>query len=112
MDIFTETYQVINGKTVTNRQLEVLSAVGKHGSMTAAASVLEISVPAVHKYVSQIESAAGVPITESTPMGTRLTEVGQTIIDKHHAAELRCRNDRRFTVCCSPVTEEIGRAHV
>lgn len=107
MEIRTETYQVINGNTVTNRQLEVLSAVGKYGSMTAAATALEISVPVVHKYVSQIEKAAGVPISESTPMGTRLTEAGQKIVDLHNATELRCRHDRRFTVCCSPVTEDL-----
>lgn len=107
MEIRTKTYQVINDKTVTNRQLEILSAVEKHGSMTAAAAALGISVPVVHKYISQIEKAAGVPITESTPMGTILTESGKTIVEKHNATELRCRDDRRFTVCCSPVTEDL-----
>ncbi len=107
MDIRTETYQVINGKTVTNRQLEVLSAVGDHGSMTSAASDLGISVPVVHKYVSQIEEAAGIPVTVSTPLGTKLTDAGKEIVEKHIATELRCRDDRKFTVCCSPVTEDL-----
>jgi len=107
VEIRTETYQVINGKTVTNRQLEVLSAVGSHGSLTAAAASLGVSVPVVHKYVSQIEDAAGLPITVSTPLGTRLTAAGKEIVDKHNATELRCKDDRRFTVCCSPVTEDL-----
>ncbi len=107
MDIRTKTYQSINGKTVTNRQLEVLSAVGISGSMTSAALSLGISVPVVHKYVSQIEEAAGIPVTISTPAGTRLTAAGKEIVDKHNATELRCQDDRRFTICCSPVTEDL-----
>ncbi|MGE4577688.1 MAG: LysR family transcriptional regulator, partial [Candidatus Methanomethylophilaceae archaeon] len=107
MDIRTETYQVINGKTVTNRQLEVLSAVRRSGSMTAAAAELGISVPVVHKYVSQVEAAAGIPVTVSTPAGTRLTAAGREILDKHQATTLRCRDERRFTICCSPVTEDL-----
>ena len=107
MDIRTETYQVINGKTVTNRQLEVLSAVLRSGSMTAAAAELGISVPVIHKYVSQVEAAAGIPVTVSTPSGTRLTAAGREILDKHQATTLRCRDERRFTICCSPVTEDL-----
>lgn len=105
MDIRTKTYQTINGKTVTNRQLEVLSAVGTSGSMTSAALSLGISVPVVHKYISQIEAAAGTPVTVSTPSGTSLTATGKQIVEKHKATELRCQDNRRFTICCSPVTE-------
>ena len=107
MDIRTETYQVINGKTVTNRQLEILSAVGEHGSMTSAASALGISVPVVHKYVSYIGEAAGIPVAISTPLGTSLTDAGREIVERHIATELRCRDDRKFTICCSPVTEDL-----
>lgn len=107
MDIRTRTHLVINGKTVTTRQLEVLERVKARGSMTAAAEDLGISAPAVHKYITHIEEAAEVPIYVSTPLGTRLTAAGREIADTFAAMELRCRKERRFTICCSPVTEDL-----
>lgn len=107
VDIRLRTEQVINGQTVTNRQLEALWTVGKTGSMSAAAKRLGISVPVVHRYIANIESAAGEPVTKSTPSGTRLTEAGKVISDLFAAGEARCRDDRGFTVACSPVTEDL-----
>ena len=40
MDIRTRTEQLINGQSVTNRQLQTLLAVARTGSMTAAAKEL------------------------------------------------------------------------
>ena len=107
MDVKVRTELIINGQTVTNRQLEALWAVAKTGSMSAAAKKLGVSVPVVHRYVTNIEAAAGEEVTKSTPMGTRLTPAGKRIADMYMAAEARCRDDRGFTVACSPVTEDL-----
>ncbi len=107
MEIRVRTEQIINGQGVTNRQLEALIAVAKTGSMTAAARELGISVPVVHRYISNIESAAGVPVTVSTPSGTSLTAVGKEIAERFTESAARVSDDRGCTVCCSPVTEAL-----
>lgn len=107
MEIKIRTEQIINGQSITNRQLEALWAVGKAGSMSAAAKKLGVSVPVIHRYVTNIESAAGEPVTKSTPMGTVLTAAGKQISDMYMAGEARCSDDHGFTVACSPVTEDL-----
>jgi len=107
VEVRVRTEQVINGQTVTNRQLETLAAVGRTGSMTAAAKGLGVSVPVVHRYVACVEAAAGSPVTVSTPAGTKLTAVGKEIADRFAATEARCRDDHGFLICCSPVTEDL-----
>ena len=107
MDIKIRTEQVINGQPITNRQLEALRTVAKTGSMSAAAKKLGVSIPVIHRFITNIESAAGEPVTKSTPMGTMLTEAGKLIADRYAAAEARCSDDRGFTVACSPVTEDL-----
>ena len=107
MDPKIETSQVINGRTVTHRQLETLKAVSETGSMTSAAKSLGISVPVVHKYVRLIEEVVESPVTASTPMGTTLTREGQELLKTFEQCQIRCRRDDEFTICCSPVTEEM-----
>ena len=107
MELSVRTEQTINGHVVTNRQLETLKAVAVHGSMTSAARSLGISVPVVHRYVGAIEDAAGCPVTHSTPAGTVLTAEGRRIVETFDATELRCSDDHGFTVCCTPVTEDL-----
>ncbi|MDR0309843.1 MAG: LysR family transcriptional regulator [Candidatus Methanoplasma sp.] len=107
MDISVRTEQIINGILVTNRQLETLAAVAKTGSMTAAAKKLDISVPVVHRYIAAIEKAVGSKVTVSTPAGTKLNGEGRKILETYVTTELRCSDDNKFTVCCSPVTEDL-----
>ncbi len=98
---------VINGESVTHRQLEALDAVARTGSMSAAAKELGVSVPVVHRYITNIESAAGEPVTRSTPSGTSLNETGEAIRRRFTECEARCSDDRGYTVCCSPVTNDL-----
>ncbi len=42
--------------------------------MASASREMGVSVPVVHRYISNIEAAAGEPVTRSTPMGTALTD--------------------------------------
>jgi molybdenum-dependent DNA-binding transcriptional regulator ModE len=107
VDIQIQSSQVINGKTVTVRQLEALIAVQDTGSQTSAAKLLGISVPVLHKYISSIEEAAGEPILKTTPAGSVLTPAGREIAEISRAMEFRGQRDRGFTICCSPVTEDI-----
>lgn len=107
MEITFQATPVINGKAVSARQIEALEAVGKAGTQAAAARALGISAPVLHKYIAGIEDAAGVPVLETTPAGSVLTAEGRRILEE--AAEMSCRCDmgRGFTVCCSPVTEDL-----
>jgi len=107
VDISVQSSQIINGKTVTSRQLEALLAVQDTGSQTSAAKRLGISVPVLHKYMSFIEEAAGEPILRTTPAGSVLTPAGRQIAEIARSMDCRCRTERGFTVCCSPVTEDI-----
>lgn len=107
MQIRVQSSQTVNGRSVTNRQLEALLAIQDTGSQTAAARKLGISVPVVHKYISGIEEAAGAPVLKTTPSGSKLTEEGEKIAEIARSMDMRCRRDRGFTVCCSPVTEDL-----
>ncbi|MBE6528702.1 MAG: LysR family transcriptional regulator [Thermoplasmata archaeon] len=107
MDISIQNSQIINGKTVTARQIEALMAVEKTGSQTAAARAIGISAPVLHKYIACIEDAVGAPVLKTTPSGSVLTSTGREIIDLARCTENRCIMDRGFTICCTPVTEDI-----
>lgn len=107
MDIQVQTSQIINGKTVTSRQIEALLAVQDTGSQSAAARRLGVSVPVLHKYISIIEEAAEAPVLKSTPAGSVLTEEGEQIASLARSMQYRVQTDRGFTVCCSPVTEDL-----
>ena len=107
MDITIQNSQVINGKTISARQIESLIAVSQTGSQTSAAKKLGISVPVLHRYISNIEEAVGGPVLKTTPAGSVLTPLGKEIVDLAEYTDNRCIMDRGFTVCCSPVTEDI-----
>ena len=107
MDISVQSSQIINGKTVTSRQLEALLAVQDTGSQTAAARRLGISVPVLHKYIAYIEEAAGEPILKTTPAGSILTHTGWEIAKLASSMDYRCNTERGFTISCTPVTEDI-----
>ena len=69
MKVEARTEIVINGESVTHRQLEALDAVARLGSMSGAAKEMGVTVPVVHRYLANIESAAGEPVSKSTPSG-------------------------------------------
>lgn len=107
VQISVQSSQTVNGRPVTARQLEALLAVQDTGSQTAAARQLGISVPVIHKYLASIEDAAGTPILKTTPAGSKLTEAGLEIASVARSMSQRSDMDRGFTVCCSPVTEDL-----
>jgi molybdate transport repressor ModE-like protein len=107
MEISVKTSLVVDGNSVSSRQLEVLSAIRATGSKTSAAKVLGISVPVVHKYMCLMEKAVGSRLMLSTPTGTELTDIGQRILELSEMMQNRCMDEREFTVSCSPVTEDL-----
>ncbi len=107
MELEVKTYMVVNGKNISSRQLEVLAAVNKYGSKTAAAKELGISPPVVHKYMVAMEKSTGTHLMLSTPNGTELTEMGLRLLEVAGMMEARCVDNKGFTISCSPVTEEL-----
>lgn len=107
MEIEPRLSLVINGQSVTARQIEVLAAVMAEGSKTAAAKKLRISVPVVHRYISSIENSTGVRMISSTPSGSVLTDEGRRVVETARMMDLRFRDDRRMTFSCTPVTEDL-----
>ncbi len=107
MDIKAEVSLEVNGVLVTARQLEALLAVQDTGSQAAAAKRLGISAPVLNKYISAISAAAGTDVLKTTPAGSKLSLEGEEIAYAARYMSLRCDTNRSFTICCSPVTEEL-----
>ena len=95
------------GRRITDRQIQVLNAVNEHGSMNAAAASLKISPPVAYRHIKELEDIIGEFVVRTSPRGSRLTECGMNIITTMTSAVERLSSDRRFTVACSPVTEEL-----
>lgn len=68
---------------ITLRQLRTLLAVGKVGSMAAAAQELRLTAPAIHSQIRGLEDALQTPILmrHSDVSGSGLTDEGQVLSD-------------------------------
>lgn len=97
----------INGKSVTSRQIEALLAVQDTGSQAAAARSLGVSAPVLHKYLRSIEAAVGSPVVITTPAGSVLTQEGLEVTETARSMGYRVNVKRGFTICCSPVVEDM-----
>lgn len=65
--------------------LLVLRAIADHGSITAAATALGFSQPALSQQVRRAEARAGTPLVERTGRGIRLTPAGR-VLARHGVA--------------------------
>jgi len=68
---------------------ELLEAVAEHGSVAAAADALDLPYRTAWKKLREMETAAGVPLVESTSGGrdggqTRLSDAATSIIEALH----------------------------
>lgn len=68
------------GRRVKLRDLHILLAVMKSGSMGRAASELAISQPAVSKAIADLEHALGVRLLDRSPQGVEPTLYGRTLL--------------------------------
>jgi len=76
---------------VNRNHLALFHAVACAGGISAAASVVRISQPAISKQISELENALGVRLLERLPRGCRLTDAGALLYDyarRMHVLEL------------------------
>lgn len=71
------------------RRLNVLRAVAREGSFSAAARALDYSQPAVSHHVARLEAETGVALLVRTSRGARLTDAGQALV--HHTEAVLAR---------------------
>jgi DNA-binding transcriptional LysR family regulator len=69
------------GRRVKLRDLHILLAVSKTGSMIRAAGQLSISQPVISKAISELEHTLGVRLFDRTAQGVEPTAYGQAFID-------------------------------
>jgi molybdenum-dependent DNA-binding transcriptional regulator ModE len=100
-------YLRINGVSATSRQLDALVAVHQKGSQNRAAESLAISVPVLHRHLSQLQERAGTKLIHTSKTGTRLTREGRAVIREYQALRGRTRGGKSFLVGCSIVTEDL-----
>jgi DNA-binding transcriptional LysR family regulator len=79
------------GRHLTIRQLEVLSAVGREGSVTAAAETLHLTQPAVSMQLRQLEGQLELTMFETVGRRLQITEPGKELV--RLATELLARLD-------------------
>lgn len=67
------------------RQLAVLQAVARTGSLAAAARDLYVSQPTVTHHLDALERGLGAQLVERGPRGTHLTDIGQVLLGHSEA---------------------------
>ena len=80
-------------RDLTIRQLRALSAVHSAGSITSAASRLNLTQPAVTLQLRNLQTLAGLPLIQRTGDGMSLTDAGShvlTLVERIEAALLDC----------------------
>lgn len=73
------------------KRLRYFRAIAEHGSLSAAARVLNLAQPALSHHVAELESGLGVALLERRHDGVVLTEAGQLLL--HHAVDIATRVD-------------------
>lgn len=76
------------------RQLEMLTAVAEHGSLTQAAEALHVTQPAISIQLRKLEAELGLALTVRSGRGVRLTEAGQEAVQHARRIE-RALEDMR-----------------
>ena len=79
------------GRRIKLSDLHILLAVAQTGSMAKAAQTLSVSHPVVSRSISDLEHTLGVRLLERNPRGVELTNYGEAMLARSHAAfdELR-----------------------
>src|SRR5258708_3243314 len=63
-------------------RLRVLVAIARHGSVTAAAQVLNYAQPSISHHMARLESETGAKLMERSGRGIRLTEAGRLLPER------------------------------
>src|SRR5919109_5418443 len=91
-------------------RLRVLDAVARHGSLTAAAKVLNYSQPSVSHHLGRLEAETGAQLLQKAGRGIRLTPAGQLLADR--AAEIIGRIDAADAELSAHVGLTAGRVRL
>jgi DNA-binding transcriptional LysR family regulator len=91
-------------------RLRVLSAVARHGSVTAAAKELHYSQPTVSHHLARLEAETGAQLLQRVGRGIRLTHAGQLLADR--AAEIIGRIDAADAELAAHVGLTAGRVRL
>ncbi len=96
------------GRRVTLRDLHVLLAVVKWGSMAKAATHLSVSQPAISKAVADLERAVGARLLDRSPSGITPTPFGSVLVKRGLAVfdELR-QGINELEFLADPTTGEV-----
>ncbi|BBY46740.1 LysR family transcriptional regulator (plasmid) [Mycolicibacterium arabiense] len=70
----------------TLRALQCLVALVEHGSISAAAAALELSLPALSHQIASLEKELGAPVVERQRRGVRVTAVGRATAEEARIA--------------------------
>ncbi len=95
---------------VTLVQLQVLDAVRRHGSVTAAAQELHYAQPSVSHHLSRLEKDLGARMLQRVGRGVRLTPAGSLLADR--AAEIIGRVDSATAEVSALVGLSAGRVRL
>lgn len=63
------------------KRLQVLCAVARHGSFSAAADALGYTQPAISRQVATLEAETGATLVRRRPQGTMLTDAGRLLVE-------------------------------
>src|SRR5690349_6418438 len=91
-------------------RLRVIDAVGRHGSVTAAAKELHYSQPSVTHHLARLEAETGAQLLQRVGRGIRLTAAGQLLADR--AAEIIGRIDAAGAELSAHVGLTAGRVRL
>lgn len=69
------------GSMLDLRRLKYFAAVAQHGSMAAAARVLNVAQPGLSHHMAELERIVGFRLFERLPRGVQLTEGGKLLLD-------------------------------
>src|ERR671912_2085066 len=91
-------------------RLRVIDAVGRLGSVTAAARELHYSQPSVSHHLARLEAETGAQLLQRVGRGIRLTQAGQLLADR--AAEIIGRIDAADAELAAHVGLTAGRGRL
>jgi DNA-binding transcriptional LysR family regulator len=96
------------GDRVRLRELRILHAVVRHGSMAKAAAALAMTQPAVSQAIQFLEAGLGVPLLERSPAGVVPTAYGHTILRRSlEAMDLLAEGVREVEALADPAGGEV-----
>lgn len=95
---------------VTLVQLRVIDAIGRRGSVTAAAKDLHFTQPSLSHHVARLEAETGAQLLQRVGRGIRLTEAGELLASR--ASEIVGRVDAATAELTSLVGLSSGRVRL